>query len=69
MKYYQTSCKLRRESTLAAAKAMSLLDAIDIIFGCLTLISEITNTKVDISVFNTDNRSLLIVHSPELAEE
>lgn len=66
-----TSRKLRRvvKSTLAA-EAMALLDAIDNNIWLIHIISEITNSQMDISVFNTDNRSLVeAVHSTKSTEE
>ena len=66
-----TSRKLRRivKSTLAA-EAMALLDAIDINIWLTHILSEITNTQLDISVFHTDNRSLVeALHSTKSTEE
>ena len=49
---------------------MALLDAIDNNIWLIHIISEITNSQMDISVFNTDNRSLVeAVHSTKSTEE
>ena len=66
-----TSRKLRRvvKSTLAA-EAMALLDAIDTNVWLVHVISEITNMKIDVSIFNTDNLSLVeALHSTKSTEE
>ena len=66
-----SSRKLRRvvKSTLAA-EAMALLDAIDDNIWLTNILNEMLGLKIEISVFNTDNMSLVdAIHSTKPTEE